>query len=101
MTPGRPSRPRTALAATVALGLLLGGCGLAPQRELLAVGTCVVSDARGTNPVPCDQAHTHKVIAIAATPEDCPPETVMGSSPADPDDGTITECFAADARAAR
>jgi hypothetical protein len=64
---------------------------------VLAVGTCVVSDDTATRPVACGEAHTHKVIAIAARPEECPRETDMFSQPADPDHGTATECFQADA----
>jgi hypothetical protein len=80
-----------------ALILVLGGCSHPTQRDVLAIGTCVVSDDNGTRPVACDQAHTHKVIAVAARPEECPRDTDMYSQPADPDDGTTTECFRADA----
>jgi hypothetical protein len=83
------------LAAAVMLSLALGGCWHA-QRVLLPVGTCVVSNEKATTPVACDEAHTHKVIAIAPRPEDCPRETSMYSTPADPDEGTITECFRGD-----
>jgi hypothetical protein len=85
------------LAAAAALILLLGGCWPAGQRDVLAVGTCVVSDENGTTPVACGEAHTHKVIAVAARPEECPRETDMFAQPADPDDGTTTECFQTDA----
>ena len=84
------------LVAAALLGLLPGGCRLVGQPEVLAVGTCVVSDEQGTRPVPCGQPHTHKVVAVAPRPEDCPSETVMFSSPADPDLGTTTECFRVD-----
>jgi hypothetical protein len=87
------------LAAAAALILLLGGCSPAGRRDVLAVGTCVVSDGDGTTPVACGEAHTHKVIAIAARPEGCPSETDMFAQPADPDDGTTTECFRRDATA--
>ena len=83
-----------ALAAT--LILILGGCSNGAQPDVLAVGTCVVSDDSGTKPVDCGQAHTHKLIAIAARPEECPPETDLFATPADPDDGTTTECFQMD-----
>jgi hypothetical protein len=86
-----------ALAAAVVLALPLGGCQHVGQRDLLAVGTCVVENDKGTTPVACGEAHTHKVIAIAPTPEDCPRETDMFASPADPDQATITECFQKDA----
>ena len=88
-----------ALAAVVVLALPLGGCQHVSQRDVLAVGTCVVSDDKGTTPVACGEAHTHKVIAVAPRPEDCPRETDMFASPADPDQGTITECFQKDAAA--
>jgi hypothetical protein len=86
-----------ALAVAVVLSLPIAGCRQAGQRDLLAVGTCVVSDEQGTRPVGCGEAHTHRVIAIAPRPEDCPSETTMASTPADPDDGTVTECFQSDA----
>ena len=86
-----------ALAAAVGLTLVLGGCSNPVQPAVLAVGTCVVSDDNGTTPVACGEAHTHKVIAIAARPEECPRETDMFSQPADPDQGATTECFQADA----
>ena len=76
-----------ALAAAVVLILLLGGCSHPAQPDLLAVGTCVLSDENGTKPVACGEAHTHKVIAIALRPEDCPRETDMFAQPADPDRG--------------
>ena len=82
--------------AAVVLSLPLGGCWHAAQRNLLAVGTCVVSDEMGTKPVACGEAHTHRVIAIALRPEDCPRETDMFAQPADPDQGTTTECFQKD-----
>ena len=88
---------RWALAGVAALALLLGGCERLAQRDLLAVGTCVVQDDQGTTPVACGEAHTHKVIAIAPRPEDCPRETDMFAQPADPAQGTITECFRTDA----
>jgi len=88
-----------ALAAVVVLALSLGGCQHVVQRDVLAVGTCVVSDDRGTTPVACGEAHTHKVIAIAPRPEDCPRETDMFAQPADPGQGTTTECFQKDAAA--
>jgi hypothetical protein len=86
-----------ALAAVVVLAFPLGGCQHAARRELLAVGTCVVEDDTGTIAVACGEAHTHKVIAIAPRPEDCPRDTVMFAQPADPDLGTTTECFQTDA----
>ena len=86
-----------ALAAVVVLALSLGGCQHVVQRDVLAVGTCVVSDDRGTTPVACGEPHTHKVIAIAPRPEDCPRETDMFAQPADQGQGTTTECFQKDA----
>jgi hypothetical protein len=86
-----------ALAAVVVLTLLLGGCQHVAQRDLLAVGPCVVEDDKGTTPVACGEAHTHKVIAIAPRPQACPRETDMFAQPADPDQGTTTECFQKDA----
>ncbi len=88
-----------ALAAGVALSLSIGGCWHAGQRDVLAVGTCVVSDEKGTTPVACNEVHTHKVIAIAPRPEDCPSETDMFAQPADPDQGATTECFQMDVAA--
>lgn len=85
-----------ALAAAALLALPLGGCQHVGQRDLLAVGTCVVEDDKGRTPVACGEAHTHKVIAIAARPEDCPRETDMFAQPADPSQGTTTECFQKD-----
>ena len=85
-----------ALVAVVVLALPLGGCHVG-QRDVLAVGTCVVSGDRGTTPVACGEPHTHKVIAIAPRPEDCPRETDMFAQPADPGQGTTTECFQKDA----
>ncbi len=82
--------------AAAALLLALGGCAHRVPPEPLAVGTCVVSDHQGDRPVPCGEPHTHKVIAVAPRGEDCPRETVMFSSPADPDLGTTTTCFVAD-----
>jgi hypothetical protein len=82
--------------AAAALILVLGGCSHPVRPAVLAVGTCVVSDDNGTRPVACGEAHTHKVIAIAARPEACPRETDMFSGPADPHDGTTTECFVKD-----
>jgi hypothetical protein len=85
------------LAALVVLSVLLGGCWHAEQRDLLAVGTCVVSDEQGTTPVACSEPHTHRLIAIAPRPEDCPSETDMFAQPADAGQGTVTECFQRDA----
>jgi hypothetical protein len=84
------------LTAAVMVSLLLAGCGHVGHRDLLAVGTCVISDDKGTTPVACSEAHTHKLIAIAPKPEDCPTETDMAAQPADPDRGTTTECFRSD-----
>lgn len=84
-------------AIVVVLTLSLGGCQHVAQRDVLAVGTCVVSDDTGTTPVACSEAHTHKLIAVAPRPEDCPRETDMFAQPADPDQGTTTECFQKDA----
>jgi hypothetical protein len=53
-------------------------------------------DGLGTTAVPCSDPHTHRVIAIAASAEACPSETVMFSQPADPDDGAMTTCFQSD-----
>lgn len=83
-------------ALTAALILALGGCSHPAQPDVFAVGTCVVSNGNGTKPVACDEAHTHKLIALAARPEECPRETDMFASPADPDDGTTTQCFQID-----
>lgn len=87
------SRWKAVAAAT--LLLTLGGCGHRVPPDTLAVGTCIVSDDQGDRPVPCDGPHTHRVIAVALRPENCPRETVMFSSPADPDLGTTTTCFVA------
>lgn len=84
---------RSVVVAAVAVSLAIGGCQPFAKRGLLAVGTCVVVDDHGTTPVACSEAHTHTVIAIAAKPEDCPHETDMFAMPADPHDGTTTECF--------
>jgi hypothetical protein len=83
---------------TVAIGivLLFVGCRGAVPQDSLRVGTCVLVDDRGTAVVPCSETHTHKVIAIAERAEACPPETVMFSQPADPDDGLTTTCFQSD-----
>jgi hypothetical protein len=82
--------------AAAALVLVIGGCSHPAQVDLPAVGTCVVSDDQGERRVPCDEEHTHKVIAIAPRPEDCPRDTAMYASPADPDDGTTTACYKRD-----
>ena len=82
--------------AVAMLLLAVGGCAHRVPPDTLAVGTCIVSDDQGDRPVPCDKPHTHKVIAVAPRAEDCPGETVMFSSPADPDLGTTTTCFVAD-----
>jgi hypothetical protein len=83
--------------AAATLLLTLGGCGHRVPPDTLAVGVCVVSDARGDRPVPCGEPHTHRVIAVVPRADNCPRETVMFSSPADPDVGTTTTCFVADA----
>lgn len=87
------------MLAVAVLFLVLGGCSNPGQREVIAVGTCVVVDDSGTRPVACDAAHTHKLIAVAARPEACPPETDMSSQPADPADGMTTQCFQANTTA--
>jgi hypothetical protein len=88
------------VAAAVVLVLLLVGCrGVPPQDSLqdsLPVGTCVLVNDRGTTVVPCTEPHSHRVIAIAERPEECPPKTDMYSQPADPDDGLTTTCFQSD-----
>jgi len=84
---------RWSALVAAALILALGGCSHPVQPAVLAVGTCVVSDDSGTKPVACGEAHTHKLVAIAARPEECPPETDLFSQPADPDAGTTTQCF--------
>jgi hypothetical protein len=88
------SQWKTVAAAT--LLLTIGGCAHRVPPDTLAVGTCIVSDGQGDRPVACDEPHTHKVIAVAPRPENCPRETVMFTSPADPDVGTTTTCFVAD-----
>lgn len=82
--------------AAATLLVALGGCSNRVPPDTLAVGACIVSDDQGDRPVPCGQPHTHKVIAVAPRPEACPRETVMFSSPADPDLGTTTLCLVAD-----
>ena len=82
--------------AAATLLLVLGGCAHRVPPDTLAVGACIISDDQGDRPVACDEPHTHKVIAVAPRPEDCPRETVMFSSHADPDLGTTTTCFVAD-----
>ena len=84
---------RIAVAAVLAVSL--GGCR-GPAEAPLAVGTCVMSDDRGTTAVPCSEPHTHKVIAVVDPPERCPIETDMSSQPADPNDGLTTTCFLSD-----
>jgi hypothetical protein len=88
-------------AAAIVLALALGGCRGIGRHEPLPVGTCVrVADAGGTAIVPCAEPHTHRVTAtVAGAGEACPRDTVMYSSPADPDDGSMTTCFRADAAA--
>jgi hypothetical protein len=86
----------TIVAAAIALALPLGGCKGIAEFVSLPVGTCVRADEAGTTPVPCADPHTHKVIAIAPTPEGCPVDTSMAATPADPDDGTTTTCFRSD-----
>ena len=81
----------------IVLVLLLGGCRGAVQQDSWPVGTCVqVSEGGGTTAVGCTERHTHRVIAIAQRPEECPSETDMFSQPADPDDGRTTTCFRSD-----
>jgi hypothetical protein len=85
------------IAAALVLALPIGGCRGVAQQDSWPVGTCVrVVDGLGTTAVPCSDPHTHRVIAIAASAEACPSETVMFSQPADPDDGAMTTCFQSD-----
>ena len=88
-----------ALAAGIALSLSIGGCWHAGQRDVLAVGTCVVSDEKGTTPVACNEVHTHKVIAIAPRPEDLPERDGHVRPARGPDQGATTECFQTDVAA--
>lgn len=83
-----------AVAAAIVLALPLGGCRGTGQVDLGPVGTCVRVSDEGTATVPCAEPHTHIVIAIVGNEEDCPPETDMWVSPADPDDGPMTWCYA-------
>ena len=84
------------VTAAIVLVLQLVGCrGVAPQ-DSWPVGTCVLVNDRGTTAVPCNEPHSHKVIAIAQRAEECPFGTDMYSQPADPDDGLTTTCFQSD-----
>lgn len=92
------NRCRVVVAAAIMLALPLGGCeGIGQPYVDLPVGTCVRVSDEGTATVSCAEPHTHRVIAIVGEGEDCPPESDMGSQPADPDDGLTTTCFQADA----
>ena len=85
------------VAAAIVLAVPIGGCGRIGQEALLPVGTCVRVSDEGTATVSCAEPHTHKVTAIVADDgQTCPRDTVMYSSPADPDDGRVTTCFRAD-----
>ena len=73
---GRPSRQGSLLS------LSIGGCWHAGQRDVGWLSApVVVSDENGTTPVACNEVHTHKVIAVAPRPEDCPSETDMFAQP--------------------
>ena len=90
-------RWRLAVVAGMVLALPLGGCGHGfSERDLLPVGTCVRASDQGEIVVSCAEPHTHKVIAIAPRAEACPAETARYEWPADPHDGTVTVCYAAD-----
>jgi hypothetical protein len=90
-------RWRIVIAAAVVLALPVGGCRDGRRWEPWPVGTCVrESDDGGSAVVSCAEPHTHKVTAIVAGDGDaCPGNTVMYSTPADPDDGVMTTCFQA------
>jgi hypothetical protein len=94
------NRWRVVAAVAIVLTLPLGGCRGVGQRDQMPVGTCVRESDEGTGIVSCAEPHTHRVIAIVAGDgEDCPPETVMYSQPADRDDGLMTTCFRAEGAA--
>lgn len=90
-------RWRVVVAAAIVLALLLGGCKIFRQPYVpLPVGTCVRESDEGSAVVSCAEPHTHRVTAIVVGDgEACPGNTVMYSSPADPDDGLMTTCFQA------
>ena len=92
------ARWRMVVAAAMVLSLPLGGCGGLRQPYVpLPVGTCVRESDAGSAVVPCAEPHTHKVSAnVPGDGAACPRDTVMYSSPADPDDGVMTSCFQAD-----
>jgi hypothetical protein len=88
------------MAAAIVLALPLGGCRGVVERDSWSVGMCAQVAGDGhTTAVACTDPHTHKVIAIADTAEECPRKTDMFSQPADPDDGTTTTCFQSDTAA--
>jgi hypothetical protein len=91
-------RWRRVVAAVLVLALPLAGCQrpFDSARDLLPVGTCVQVSDQGEVVVPCAEPHTHKVIAIAPRAEECPGETTIYASPADPHDGTVTACYVRD-----
>jgi hypothetical protein len=91
-------RWKRVVAAVVVGAVPLAGChrSFDPARDLLPVGTCVQVTDQGELVVPCAELHTHKVIAIAPRAEDCPGETTIYASPADPHDGTVTACYVPD-----
>lgn len=89
-------RWRAVVAAAIVLAVPLGGCRDNRLLDSWPVGTCVRASDESTTPVSCAEPHTHRVTAIVAgTGEACPADTVMYSSPADPDDGLMTTCFKA------
>ena len=91
-------RWRVAVAAAIVLALPLGGCRAFRQPYVqLPVGTCVRESDEGSAVVSCAEPHTHRVIAVVGAGEACPPESDMGSVPADPHDGLLTTCYAPDA----
>ena len=91
-------RWRVVVAAAIVLALALGGCKAFRQPDVpLPVGTCVRESDAGSAVVPCAEPHTHKVSAnVPGDGAACPRDTVMYSSPADPDDGAMTTCFQRD-----
>lgn len=97
---GMEGRWRVVVAAAIVLALPLGGCRGFRQNDSLPVGTCVRVSDEGTAAVSCTEPHTHRVSAIVAGEGGaCPRDTVMYASPADPDDGVMTTCFALDSAA--
>ena len=91
------SHRRSGITQAIVLASLLVGCRGAAQVESWAVGMCAqVGEAGGTAAVACTEPHTHKVIAIAPRAEECPIETDLYASPADPDDGLTPTCFQSD-----